>query len=1079
MSSDIAGKDAILMQTAKARIQNNVSNEHCLTRILFDTGSQRNYVSENVRNKLRLRTIRSEKVIIKTFGEDFNSQVKKLDIVEVKVKHKDANSYTLLEALCVPKICAPLKGQNVTKGSLLPEFKDLELADANNDKIDLPVGMLIGLDHYFKFFKGKNVHSTVGVVACDTVLGWVLSGQVSKTDNRVHHTMVTTTMRCSVENVHTAIEESDSLREDLNKFWNIENIESSRCVVKKFKEEIFHNGDRYVTKLPFKECHDILSDNFGVCTKRLQSLENRLKKQGIVEKYDQIFHEYEENKIIERVPQSELGKEAGLVHYLPHRPVIREDKKTTKIRAVFDASCSTGGPSLNDCLYSGPNLLSKIFDVLLRFRLNRIGILADIKQAFLNVGIADEHKDFLRFLWLDSDNKIVVYRFLRVVFGITSSPFLLNCTIRHHLEKFLGTSLAAVVEKVMEDFYVDDLVSGCDNFENGKEFYNKIKNVMEKAGFNLRKWITNDPDLYRYFEVCENTSSESTKLEKDISQLDTETTGKEICYTVLGLTWNIKEDLLLFDFRDLLQKFDNMKGTKRGLLSCAASVFDPLGFVAPITSRIKTIFQMLCQDKMSWDDPIPQHIVVIWQRFISELKSLGEVRIPRFIFSHSGRVKTELHGFSDSSKEVYCAVIYLRVFYEDNVRLHFLTSKTRVAPLKRLTIPRLELMGCVLLAKLIEEVLTGLKDRVSLDLVKCWSDSQVSLAWIKGKEKTWKPWVENRVTSVRKVVDRQHWCFVSGEENPADIPTRLSKSLSDCFNSEWFSGPSFLKNLKNFSFSSFSNEFDDSFSVDINFEAKKGNEIVEGLLSTSLLNETFISNKVGLSEIVNLEKFGSLRTLVNTIAFVRRFISNLKKKVASQETYLDEEISSDEFLDCLQFIIREDQRKMEATPNFKKLESSLNLFKDSSGMLRLRGRFGIKTMKYEEQFPILLQHEKSHVTRLLVWNAHEEVLHHGLETTLARIRGKYWIIRGRKTVKSIIRKCTVCKRFHGRTMLPPPSPNLPDFRIDFTNNVYFSTGLDYCGPLFVRDNVCRGRSESIYSFVDVRSKSCVSSRASS
>ena len=142
--------------------------------------------------------------------------------------------------------------------------------------------------------------------------------------------------------------------------------------------------------------------------------------------------------IIEKVPFDEISKKPGQVYYLPHRPILREDKETTKTRAVFDASCGSDGPSLNDCLYSGPNLLSEIFDILLRFRFSFIAILADINQAFLNVEISKEHRDFLRLLWyennnLESDAKLMVYKFLKLIFGVTNSSFLLNGTIRHHL----------------------------------------------------------------------------------------------------------------------------------------------------------------------------------------------------------------------------------------------------------------------------------------------------------------------------------------------------------------------------------------------------------------------------------------------------------------------------------------------------------------------------------------------------------------------------------------------------------------------------------------------------------------------
>ena len=218
-------------------------------------------------------------------------------------------------------------------------------------------------------------------------------------------------------------------------------------------------------------------------------MRRRIDAKEMVADYGRIFEDYEKAKIIERVLESEVEKEVGQVHYLPHRPVVREDKETTKIRAVFDASCGNNGPSLSDCLHSGPSMLSKIYDVLLRFRFNKVAILADMKQAFLNVEVAAEHRDFLRFLWIDMNcegEHLVIYRFLRVVFGVASSPFLLNGTIKNHLEKYKRTD-EGLVERLKEDFYVDDLISGSENAENAKIFIERVSKIMSEAGFELRK----------------------------------------------------------------------------------------------------------------------------------------------------------------------------------------------------------------------------------------------------------------------------------------------------------------------------------------------------------------------------------------------------------------------------------------------------------------------------------------------------------------------------------------------------------------------------------------------------------------
>ena len=232
-------------------------------------------------------------------------------------------------------------------------------------------------------------------------------------------------------------------------------------MIDEFEKHIVHDGSRYETKLPFKPDHDPLSDNFNVSQRRLKSNVRKLKSSGILDDYHDVLKEYERENIIERVPPDEVYKENGTAHYLPHRAVVKEDRLTTKIRPVFDASCKITGPSLNECLYYGPNLLSKIFDVLFRFRLNKIGIVADIKKAFLNISISPEHRDFLRFLWEENDEQ-VIFRFRRLVMGLTCSPFLLNGTVRRHLQSEVGKYPAEVLERLGEDLYVDDITSGCE-----------------------------------------------------------------------------------------------------------------------------------------------------------------------------------------------------------------------------------------------------------------------------------------------------------------------------------------------------------------------------------------------------------------------------------------------------------------------------------------------------------------------------------------------------------------------------------------------------------------------------------------
>lgn len=1002
---------SVLLQTAKAEVSDVGDDVKALTRILFDSGSQRSYIAESVRNHLSLRTVRRETLVVKTFGDELQRNPKIFDVVRVRVKHLDKNSFTEIECLVVPKICSPLQNQVTPVVFRNDKLRDLILADDKGRETSLAVGILVGIDFYHTFFSGSVIRDFEdGLVACDTSLGWVLSGCVgNKADVSQQTCLETHCMKCISETTDS------NLTDVLERFWSIESFESTKDVVTSFENEICHNGTRYVCKLPFKPDMDLLPDNFSVCERRLPNLMRKLESNGLTNEYGKIFAEYEKEGIVERVSDIDKPGKVGEVHYLPHRPVVREDKSTTKIRAVFDASCSDGGPSLNDCLYSGPNLLTRIFNMLIGFRLEKIGILADIQQAFLNIEVAKEHRDFLRFLWLEG-SRLVVYRFCRVVFGVTSSPFLLNGTIKHHLEKYQATD-HDLMTKLLEQFYVDDLISGCNSVAEGSDLYTRLKHIMQQAGFNLRKWVTNDANLQTIFDKKEG---------KNV----TETDSTEV--QVLGVTWDVKEDELVCRFDTLIDRARCDVLTKREILSVASSLFDPLGLVGPVSARLKAIFQLLCRNKLSWDEKIYGELRDVWLEFVDGLEQWKEVRVPRVVLGSEGD-EVEVHGFCDSSTEVYCAVIYLRVVGESGVGVSFLCGKTKVVPMKCLTIPRLELLSCLLLSELLESVLRTLGDRVG-DLF-CWSDSKVALYWIRGKEKNWKPWVENRAVKIRRIVDREKWFHVAGCLNPADIPTRKC----DEYMSAWLNGPDFLKErvieMKGFGVKE---EDLDEANKEQRTEASGVNVLVcaaDGIKST-------------FSEVFFVGKYGSLKRLIAVVGFVYRFIANLK--VGAIERQLQSVLTSEEYGRALDSLLKEEQFYMAKKENFPKLMSSLKLFCDSSGLFRLKGRFANSDLIYEQQHPIILRSD-SHFTKLVIRDAHERVFHQGVESTLSKVREDYWIPKGRKTVKTVLRMCYLCLRYQGKPIYPPETPDLPDFRVSHRMHAFQATGFDCAGPLYVKD----------------------------
>ena len=206
---------------------------------------------------------------------------------------------------------------------------------------------------------------------------------------------------------------------------------------------------------------------------------------------------------------------------------------------------------------------------------------------------------------------------------------------------------------------------------------------------------------------------------------------------VIGLEWAIQNDKIVFQFEPFICLAKSLAPIKRNALKVWASFYDALGFISPITARIKTILQLLCKNQCSWDGKISSDIEPIWNDFLADLKQIEIMRVKRFAFVQPKEIilSTSLHGFRDSSSQVYCGMVYIRVDITLGIRVSFLCSKTKAAPFKKLSIQRLELLGCGLLSKILKDVLVALTGRVSIDSVYCWSDSEVALCWVKGKEK--------------------------------------------------------------------------------------------------------------------------------------------------------------------------------------------------------------------------------------------------------------------------------------------------------------------------------------------------------
>ncbi|CAK1594516.1 unnamed protein product [Parnassius mnemosyne] len=750
--------------------------------------------------------------------------------------------------------------------------------------------------------------------------------------------------------------------------------------------------------------------------------------------------------------------------YLPHHAVIRNDKTTTKVRVVFNASeKNKKGVSLNDTLMVGPTLQADLRHTILRWRVHAIGIVADIIKMYRQVRIADEDAVFQRILWRESPEKpLRDYELVTVTFGTASAPYQAVRSL-HQVAYDEGDKYPLAADRVLNSFYMDDLMMGSNSVEEGVEICKQMVALLGKGGFALQKWNSNNRQLLDRIssiytnEVVQQTGQIKIKNEntenkdkEDIGVKEKEIDNKEIeiklnsTIKILGLTWNRHEDC--FQYSVNLPPLTTAPVTKRLIISDIARLFDPLGWLAPSVVLAKMFIQKLWLLGVCWDEELTTEVITEWSTYREELSLLTKVQVPRWLGTSSSD-DLELHGFSDASKAAYSAVVYLRTIdVSGKIHLSLLVAKTRVAPIKQISIPRLELCGAVLVSKLLIETAEILN--ISKEKIFAWTDSTVVLSWLNSHPSRWKTFVANRTSEILGALNSSQWFHVPTKENPADCASRGILPSSLVGNELWFSGPSFLKNKL------------------IEYKRPKN-------LKTDL-EQTIKAHTAVVPEHVVFENYSSLRKLVKVIAYCRRV---LKKEKHDSKYLKDHEIEA-----ALQTCIRKsqidsftteyEQLKEKGYLNIKSSKlKSLCPFLDKNGIMRIRGRLEKSELDEQVKHPIVLPHS-CHLTLLIVADAHEKTLHGGPQLMANYLRSAYWVIGARSLVQQYVRKCVTCakQRASVRNQLMGA---LPSVRCTPARPFLYS-GVDYAGPISIRTTKGRGhRSYKGYICLFV----CMSTRA--
>ena len=576
-------------------------------------------------------------------------------------------------------------------------------------------------------------------------------------------------------------------------------------------------------------------------------------------------------------------------------------------------------------------------------------------------------------------------------------------------------------EVVSDSFYVDDGLTGADSIPEAIELRQQLQNLFSKGGFLLRKWNSSDPraiqDLPPDLKDAKSTQAMPSSEE----------------YTkTLGIQWNASKDHFKLSVTGP-PPLENL--TKRGLVSDVAKTFDVLGWFSPSTIKVKILMQQLWEDKVDWDDPVPSRIQDSWIQWRSELPLLSQKCIPRCYFNKKSQPRSmEIHGFADASEVAYAAVVYLRITDEsDNAQTSLVISKTKVAPIKRLTIPRLELCGAQLVAQLIHRVRQVLA--IPLSHVYAWTDSTVVLNWLDGSPKRFKAYVGNRVSTIIDLIPPDKWRHVKGTENPADCASRGLYPSELLNHSLWWDGPTWLKKPPG--------SWPERMPIPPNQQ-----EVEQGEVSLHI-------HALTPKPIIPIDRFSSFNHLKRVTAWILRFIQNsrMKRHADRNKSNLSTselQTAEDYWIKLIQLAHFESdmitlQRKGTLPPSSSLLP--LQPFIDSSRLLRVGGRRQLSQTSYQSQHPIIL-HGKHPLTHMIIHAEHLRLLHAGPTLLTASLSRRYHVVGGRKVIRSVARKCLTCRRYTARPK-PQTLGQLPIERVT-PGPVFDKVGVDYAGPVMIK-----------------------------
>lgn len=1046
----VASDNKILLPTFTALVKGRDGLHHRALG-LVDTGSHRSFIRSGFAQQLGWGPTGEEEMYIHSFGVRATDPTKYQTYkIVVESTSKDLKEKVHLQVLSQTTIShMSLYEPTEYAYQLIKEKKILADDRIHTGQTFDGIDILVGCDQYWSLMHRKAPGSGPhGLASVSSRIGWTIHGSYTDLGSG-QHVLASTAVETTQDELW------NDLEMDHREFWKVEHIgileteESSPDFQTRYEDFITRQADgRYTAQLPWKEFWTKLKDNRAVSEARLSGLMTRLRKhEEELQVYHQQFEEYRKLGFIAKADPDYKG----VKFITPHRPVIRKDATSTKCRPVFDGSSHhKGSPSLNNVLEVGPNLNPELLACHLRFRLFKYAWTADIAKAFLQIRLHEGDSEAIRFLWYEDPTKpetLTEYKWTRVPFGLTCSPFILRAVILKHL-KLYEDRFPETVAQLRLQLYVDDWLGGADTLEEAVQRIKEAQIIFDDAKMELTKWTTNSSELEA---ALPEIKFHKTPTVIGTSSLSTDTAK------ALGVYWNQESDQFVFQPQALVEQAAQMgkQPTKRQVFSLALRLFDPLGLLSPVILVAKMIMQKLWETGIKWDDRIPLNIAEEWRVFLEGLQGLDKVRVDRWLKTDKTK-PIELHVFCDASEDAYSAVAYVRQ-EGDVTTSRILCSKTRVAPTpkKSMSIPRLELLSNLLAAKIATYAIKAFEPRTTD--ASAWTDSMIALCWIQGESGRWKTFVHNRVEKIKQVFPPNKIRHCPGLQNPADLASRGTSTSNLLRTNCWWYGPEWLVRKKKFW---------------PPLQVLKANMEKEALKEAAK-NEFAIMLRPVKPPYKFEERFSEYNRLVRIVAWIKRYFCRLKKKpipswrsgkgnqkltAGLKKPKLVAALTQEELRDAKLACIGIAQR--DAWPNeWSSLRLGKTMPKHSViDLLRpvwdktdnvIRGTGRTEEAYDGSKLPIMLP-PYHHITSLIIWQAHKDRMHAGVNYINSYLRKTYWVVKAHQRIKFIIGRCIKCKLVNSRNFNAPVTV-LPKDRVT-QRRAFDVCGVDFAGPFEVYEH---------------------------